>query len=59
MEQGKGLDIPVERLALPYCPECEMHFGRFPIQDTTTHHGKLYGFCSKGCKEAFIKRMGS
>lgn len=59
MQAKKSLNIPVEKLALPYCPECEMHFSRFPIADTLTYDGKLYGFCSEGCKEAFVKRMAS
>jgi YHS domain-containing protein len=25
------------------------------IEDTLTHNSKLYGFCSEGCKEAFVK----
>ncbi len=25
------------------------------LEDTTTYKGKLYGFCSKECKEAFLK----
>ncbi|MCX7607084.1 MAG: hypothetical protein N2170_07470 [Bacteroidia bacterium] len=57
MGEVQGIHISVDRLALPYCPECEMHFGRYPVADTLTYEGKLYGFCSQGCKEAFVKRM--
>ncbi|MCX8111736.1 MAG: hypothetical protein N3E49_00840 [Bacteroidia bacterium] len=58
MQAKVKLEIPVEQLILPYCPECEMSFHRFPIADTLTYDGKLYGFCSEGCKKAFAKRMG-
>ncbi|MCS7188955.1 MAG: YHS domain-containing protein [Bacteroidia bacterium] len=52
----KGLAVPVESLAIPYCPICEMHFARFSIRDTMTYEGKLYGFCSAACKDSFRKR---
>jgi len=29
------------------------------LQDTTTFKGKLYGFCSKECKDAFLKDPAS
>lgn len=54
----KGLDLPVEKLSVPYCPECEMRFDKFPIADTITYQNKLYGFCSKECKSSFKNRMG-
>ncbi len=54
----KGLAISVDRLAVPYCPECEMSFRQFAIRDTLTYDGKLYGFCSEGCKASFAQRMG-
>jgi len=55
-QAGRILEIPLDRLALPYCPECEMSFERFPIADTLTYEGKLYGFCSEGCKKAFQEK---
>lgn len=58
MTTEKSLTIPVEQLALPYCPECEMRFSQFPVADTLTYDKKIYGFCSEGCKKAFSKRMG-
>ncbi|GIV24770.1 MAG: hypothetical protein KatS3mg026_0462 [Bacteroidia bacterium] len=54
---GKILAIPLDKLAVPYCPECEMSFERFPIADTLTYEGKLYGFCSEGCKKAFQEKQ--
>lgn len=58
MKAHRQLQIPIEQLALPYCPECEMSFQKFPIADTMTYNAKLYGFCSEPCKEAFKERMG-
>ncbi|MCX7979983.1 MAG: hypothetical protein N3A68_02915 [Bacteroidia bacterium] len=54
-----AIAFPVESLAVPYCPECEMSFHKFPIRDTLHYDGKIYGFCSKECKEAFQKGSSS
>lgn len=35
-------------------PSCGMPL-KAGLQDTTTYKGKLYGFCSKECKEEFLK----
>jgi YHS domain-containing protein len=35
-------------------PSCGMPL-KFGLEDTTTYKGKLYGFCSKDCKDAFLK----
>ena len=35
-------------------PACGMPL-KAGLEDTTTYKGKLYGFCSKECKEAFLK----
>lgn len=39
-------------------PACGMplHAG---LQDSTVYNGKLYGFCSKECKDAFLKDPAS
>jgi len=34
---------------------CKMNINEFGVSDTVTYKGKLYGFCSKICKEEFIK----
>ena len=35
-------------------PACGMPL-RAGLEDTTHYKGKLYGFCSKECKDAFLK----
>jgi YHS domain-containing protein len=35
-------------------PSCGMPL-KAGLEDTTTYKGKLYGFCSKECKDAFLK----
>jgi YHS domain-containing protein len=35
-------------------PSCGMPL-KAGLEDTTTYKGKLYGFCSKDCKDAFLK----
>lgn len=39
-------------------PACGMPL-RAGLEDTTHYKGKLYGFCSKECKEAFLKDPAS
>ena len=34
---------------------CQMDIEKFEVSDTVTYKGKLYGFCSKMCKDEFIK----
>jgi YHS domain-containing protein len=34
-------------------PSCGMPL-KAGLEDTTTYKGKLYGFCSKECKDAFL-----
>ena len=35
-------------------PSCGMPL-KAGLEDTTSYKGKLYGFCSKECKDAFVK----
>ena len=35
-------------------PSCGMPL-KAGLEDTTTYKGKLYGFCSKECKDAFLQ----
>lgn len=34
---------------------CEMDIEKYGASDTLSHNGKLYGFCSKMCKDEFAK----
>jgi YHS domain-containing protein len=34
---------------------CQMDIAKYGVSDTATYKGKLYGFCSKMCKEEFLK----
>ncbi|MGQ9863852.1 MAG: hypothetical protein ACUVRD_05150 [Bacteroidia bacterium] len=49
----KALPYPVTQ---PYCAVCKMSFYEYPIADTLTHQGKLYGFCSVECKKIFLRQ---
>ena len=35
-------------------PACGMPL-KYGLEDSATYKGKLYGFCSRECKEAFLK----
>ena len=39
-------------------PACGMPL-KYGLEDTLHYQGKLYGFCSKECKEEFLKDPGS
>ena len=51
----KTIDIAVASLALKIDPVCGMPAKKGEIGDTATYEGKIYGFCSSGCKEEFLK----
>lgn len=34
---------------------CQMDIVKYGVSDTVTYKGKLYGFCSKTCKDEFLK----
>ncbi len=34
---------------------CQMDIVKYGVSDTVTYKGKLYGFCSKMCKDEFLK----
>ena len=34
---------------------CQMDIVKYGVSDTTNYKGKLYGFCSKMCKDEFLK----
>lgn len=54
MGNGKSIDISPDKLSVKIDPVCQMRIDQHPIADTATYQGKLYGFCSTGCKEAFV-----
>jgi len=49
-----GIKIELASLALPDDPVCGMALSD-GVADTVTYNGLLYGFCSTGCKEDFLK----
>lgn len=49
----KSLDVTPDMLALEIDPNCGMDLHQHAIKDTAIYQGRLYGFCSEGCKEAF------
>lgn len=59
MVAGKTLagDGPFKGLALdnPKDFYCGMDVHKYGISDTLHYKGKIYGFCSKMCKEEFVK----
>lgn len=51
MHAAHNLDVKVENKIDPICEmETEGH-----VSDTIHYEGKVYGFCSSGCKEEFAK----
>lgn len=34
---------------------CNMDITKYGVSDTVSYKGKLYGFCSKMCKDEFVK----
>ncbi len=34
---------------------CQMDIVKYGVSDTVIYKGKLYGFCSKMCKDEFLK----
>ncbi len=51
MHAAHNLDIKVDNKIDPICEmETEGH-----VSDTIHYQGKVYGFCSSGCKEEFAK----
>jgi len=49
--QAKGLDVKVDN---KIDPVCEMDIDQH-LSDTIHYAGKIYGFCSSGCKETFAQ----
>ena len=47
------IKIDVKTLAMDIDPECKMSLSE-GVGDTATVNGKLYGFCSAGCKSSYI-----
>ena len=49
------IKIDTAKLAMLIDPVCKMSLEQFPVGDTTTYEGKLYGFCSTDCKKEFLQ----
>jgi len=51
VHEANGLDVEVDNKFDPICGmEAAEH-----VSDTIHYEGKVYGFCSSGCKEEFAK----
>lgn len=55
-QEVNGVLASLKNLSFAYNrdPSCGMPL-KAGLEDTTTYKGKLYGFCSKECKDAFLK----
>jgi len=55
-QEAEGVLASLKNLPFAYNrdPSCGMPL-KAGLEDTTTYKGKLYGFCSKDCKDAFLK----
>jgi YHS domain-containing protein len=58
MSQESGILLEEGMLASTIDSICGMTVGNEPA-DTLTYDGKLLGFCSTGCKEAFLAERTS
>lgn len=56
VQESNGVLASLKNLPFAYNrdPSCGMPL-KSGLEDTTTYKGKLYGFCSKECKDAFLK----
>jgi nitrous oxide reductase accessory protein NosL len=50
------INIPINQLAMPTDTTCGMSLSD-GIGDTLHVGDKIYGFCSTGCKESFVKQL--
>ena len=57
MSQENGILLAEGLLVSAIDTMCGMSVGNMPA-DTLTYNGKLFGFCSTGCKDAFIAELG-
>lgn len=54
----KVIDISLSSLSSKTDPVCDMMLKQGDVSDTASYQGKMYGFCSSGCKEEFLKNPG-
>ena len=55
VQEQQPLNITVDMLAVAVDPNCGMDLHKTAVKDTNVYKDKLYGFCSTGCKTAFLK----
>lgn len=58
--EAVGVNPALKNLSFAYAkdPSCGMPL-KAGLEDTVTYNGKLYGFCSKECKDAFMNDPAS
>lgn len=54
IKSTQALDLTSIKVVNSNDPICEMSTAKY-LKDTTIYKGKIFGFCSEGCKSAFKK----
>lgn len=57
-ESKKKIEINLSTFSSTIDPVCEMDL-KYALEDTLSINGKLYGFCSSGCKQQYLAGLRS